>query len=101
MQSSTWSMTGGLSLVSTLQVSFFFSNSICSYFTLGARYESILMSLPLQAKWEYMHTVEPGSKVILIFLLLKLFLLIKIILIIRSFQEYKLTEILKNPKEWV
>jgi len=46
-------------------------------YTPGARYESILMSLPLNAKWEYMHTPEPGSS------------------------EFKLTEILKNPKEWV
>ena len=35
------------------------------------------MSLPLNAKWEYMHSPAPGSK------------------------EYNLTEILKNPKEWV
>lgn len=46
-------------------------------YTPGARYESILMSLPLNAKWEYMHSPSPGS------------------------EEYKLTEILKNPKEWV
>jgi len=46
-------------------------------YTPGARYESILMSLPLNAKWEYMHSPEPGSR------------------------EYKLTEILKNPREWV
>lgn len=32
-------------------------------YTPGARYESILMSLPLNAKWEYMHEVVPGSKV--------------------------------------
>jgi len=35
------------------------------------------MSLPLNAKWEYMHTPAPGSR------------------------EEKLTEILKNPKEWI
>ena len=46
-------------------------------YTPGARYESILMSLPLQAQWEYMHSPAPGSR------------------------ESKLTEILKNPKEWV
>ena len=46
-------------------------------YTPGARYESILMSLPLEAKWEYMHKVPEGSR------------------------EFKLTEILKNPKEWV
>ncbi|XP_046399083.1 oxygen-dependent coproporphyrinogen-III oxidase [Ischnura elegans] len=46
-------------------------------FTPGARYESILMSLPLAAKWEYMHSPKAGSK------------------------EAHLTEILRNPKEWV
>ena len=46
-------------------------------YTPGARYESILMSLPLNAKWEYMHSPEPGSR------------------------EFKLTEVLKNPREWV
>lgn len=46
-------------------------------YTPGARYESILMSLPLNARWEYMNTPEPGSR------------------------EFKLTEILKDPKEWV
>ena len=35
------------------------------------------MSLPLNAKWEYMNIPAPGSR------------------------ELKLTEILKNPKEWV
>ena len=46
-------------------------------FTPGARIESILMSLPLHAKWEYMHEIKPGSR------------------------EAELNEILKNPKEWV
>ena len=46
-------------------------------FKFGSRYESILMSLPLSAKWEYMHKAEPGSR------------------------EAKLTEVLKNPKDWV
>ena len=46
-------------------------------YTPGARYESILMSLPLHAKWEYMHRPAEGSR------------------------EAKLTEVLKNPKEWV
>ncbi|KAK6641614.1 hypothetical protein RUM44_013329 [Polyplax serrata] len=41
-----------------------------------ARYESILVSLPLNAKWEYMHNTEPNSK------------------------EGKLLEILRNPVEW-
>ena len=43
----------------------------------GARYESILMSLPLNARWEYMYKVKEGSR------------------------EAKLVEILKHPKEWV
>ena len=46
-------------------------------YTPGARYESILMSLPLVAKWEYMHEPKPDSK------------------------EAKLTEVLKNPKDWI
>uniref|UniRef100_A0A0B6ZU29 coproporphyrinogen oxidase n=1 Tax=Arion vulgaris TaxID=1028688 RepID=A0A0B6ZU29_9EUPU len=46
-------------------------------YTPGARYESILMSLPLTARWEYMHAPEPGSR------------------------EAQLTEVLKNPKDWV
>lgn len=45
--------------------------------TPGARYESILMSLPLTARWEYQHQVERDSK------------------------EAALLELLKNPKEWV
>lgn len=46
-------------------------------YTPGARYESILMSLPLTAKWEYMHEPKIGSK------------------------EANLAEVLKNPKDWV
>lgn len=46
-------------------------------YTPGARYESILMSLPLSAKWEYMHEPNPNSK------------------------EAKLTEVLKNPRDWL
>ncbi|XP_076655727.1 oxygen-dependent coproporphyrinogen-III oxidase [Halictus rubicundus] len=46
-------------------------------YTPGARYESILMSLPLSAKWQYMHEPEPDSK------------------------EAILTEVLKNPKNWL
>jgi len=46
-------------------------------YTPGARYESILMSLPLNAKWEYMHSPKPGSK------------------------EEKLTDVLRNPREWI
>ncbi|XP_057372793.1 oxygen-dependent coproporphyrinogen-III oxidase-like [Daphnia carinata] len=46
-------------------------------YTPGARIESILMSLPVYAKWEYMHSPSDGTP------------------------EAKLTEILKNPKEWI
>ncbi|XP_065055254.1 oxygen-dependent coproporphyrinogen-III oxidase-like [Rhopilema esculentum] len=46
-------------------------------FTPGARIESILMSLPLIARWEYMHIPEEGSK------------------------EHEVLEILKAPKDWV
>lgn len=46
-------------------------------YTPGARYESILMSLPLSAKWEYMHEPNPNS------------------------EEAKLVEVLKNPKDWL
>ena len=31
-------------------------------YTPGSRIESILMSLPLQARWEYMNEPEPGSE---------------------------------------
>lgn len=43
----------------------------------GSRVESILISLPLTARWEYMHEPEPKSR------------------------EMRLLEALKNPKEWV
>lgn len=46
-------------------------------YTPGARFESILMSLPLTARWEYMHEPKVNSK------------------------ESKLLEVLKNPKDWV
>lgn len=46
-------------------------------YTPGARFESILMSLPLNAKWEYMHIPEKSSK------------------------EGQLLEVLKNPRDWV
>ena len=46
-------------------------------YTPGARYESILMSLPLTAKWEYMFDMPPGGK------------------------EEELTEILRHPRDWV
>uniref|UniRef100_A0A1Q3F933 coproporphyrinogen oxidase n=1 Tax=Culex tarsalis TaxID=7177 RepID=A0A1Q3F933_CULTA len=46
-------------------------------YTPGARYESILMSLPLTAKWEYMNLPPPNSK------------------------ESEITHVLKNPKEWL
>ncbi|KAB8342772.1 hypothetical protein FH972_022370 [Carpinus fangiana] len=45
--------------------------------TPGARIESILMSLPLTARWKYMHTPEPGSR------------------------EERLVSVLKKPVEWV
>jgi coproporphyrinogen III oxidase len=45
--------------------------------TPGARVESILMSLPLTARWEYMHTVEPDSK------------------------EDRLLQVLREPRDWV
>lgn len=46
-------------------------------FTPGARYESILMSLPLYAKWLYCHEPEPNSK------------------------YSKLMMVLKEPKDWI
>ncbi|XP_026478398.1 oxygen-dependent coproporphyrinogen-III oxidase-like [Ctenocephalides felis] len=46
-------------------------------YTPGARYESILMSLPLNARWEYMHKVPAGSK------------------------EEQLLKVLKEPYDWV
>ena len=45
--------------------------------TPGARVESILMSLPLTARWQYMHEPEQGSK------------------------EERLLDALKKPREWV
>lgn len=46
-------------------------------YTPGARYESILMSLPLTARWEYMH--EPDSKS----------------------KEGQLMEVLRKPRDWL
>ncbi|OQV24291.1 Oxygen-dependent coproporphyrinogen-III oxidase [Hypsibius exemplaris] len=46
-------------------------------FTPGARFESILMSLPLYAKWEYCHQPEEGSA------------------------EAELMAILRTPREWL
>lgn len=46
-------------------------------FTPGARYESILMSLPLYAKWLYCHEPEPDSN------------------------YAKLMEILRKPRDWI
>ena len=43
----------------------------------GGRIESILMSLPETARWEYDFKVEPGSK------------------------EAEITDCFKNPREWV
>ncbi|XP_034531607.1 oxygen-dependent coproporphyrinogen-III oxidase, mitochondrial [Notolabrus celidotus] len=45
--------------------------------TPGSRIESILMSLPLTARWEYMHEPAKGTR------------------------EAKMLEVLQNPKEWV
>ncbi|KAK6523920.1 Coproporphyrinogen-III oxidase [Arthrobotrys megalospora] len=45
--------------------------------TPGARVESILMSLPLTARWQYMHEPTPGSR------------------------EERLVKVLKEPVEWV
>jgi len=45
--------------------------------TPGARIESILMSLPLTARWEYMHSVAPDSR------------------------EGRLVQVLQQPREWV
>ena len=45
--------------------------------TPSARIESILMSLPLTARWEYMNQPDPGSP------------------------EAQLVEVLKNPREWI
>eukprot|EP00112_Aurelia_sp_Birch-Aquarium-sp1_P012160 Seg2555.4 transcript_id=Seg2555.4/GoldUCD/mRNA.D3Y31 product="Oxygen-dependent coproporphyrinogen-III oxidase" protein_id=Seg2555.4/GoldUCD/D3Y31 len=45
--------------------------------TPGARIESILMSLPLTARWEYMHIPEEGTR------------------------EHELLQALKNPRDWV
>ena len=46
-------------------------------FTPGARVESILMSLPLIARWEYMNVPEEGTK------------------------EYEIQHVLRNPRDWV
>ncbi|XKL62476.1 hypothetical protein PGB90_002309 [Kerria lacca] len=46
-------------------------------YTPGARHESILMSLPLYAKWEYMHKLRENS------------------------EEKKLMAVLRNPRDWV
>ncbi|XP_026160569.1 oxygen-dependent coproporphyrinogen-III oxidase, mitochondrial [Mastacembelus armatus] len=45
--------------------------------TPGSRIESIIMSLPLTARWEYMHEPAKGT------------------------QEAEIMEVLRNPKEWV
>lgn len=46
-------------------------------FTPGSRIESILMSLPLTARWEYNHKPRPGST------------------------EEQLINVLKNPRDWI
>ncbi|KAI9716981.1 MAG: Coproporphyrinogen-III oxidase [Chrysothrix sp. TS-e1954] len=45
--------------------------------TPGARIESILMSLPLTARWQYMHEPQPGSR------------------------EDRLTNVLRTPVDWI
>uniref|UniRef100_A0A8C5LRA6 Oxygen-dependent coproporphyrinogen-III oxidase, mitochondrial n=1 Tax=Leptobrachium leishanense TaxID=445787 RepID=A0A8C5LRA6_9ANUR len=45
--------------------------------TPGSRIESILMSLPLTARWEYMHSPSPGSK------------------------EAEILNVLREPRDWV
>jgi len=45
--------------------------------TTNGRIESILMSLPLTARWEYCHEVKPGS------------------------EEYRLLEVLRHPRNWL
>ena len=45
--------------------------------TPGARVESILMSLPLTARWQYMHEAGKGSR------------------------EERLTSVLREPREWI
>ncbi|CAB1444717.1 unnamed protein product [Pleuronectes platessa] len=45
--------------------------------TPGSRIESILMSLPLTARWEYMHEPAKGTR------------------------EAEMLEVLRNPKDWV
>lgn len=45
--------------------------------TPGARIESILISLPLTARWEYMHSPEKGT------------------------QEDKMLQVLKKPRDWL
>ena len=45
--------------------------------TPGVRIESVLMSLPLTARWEYCHEPKEGSR------------------------ESQLVEVLKNPVDWV
>ena len=45
--------------------------------TTNGRIESILMSLPLTARWEYCHEVESGS------------------------EEERLLEFLREPRDWI
>jgi coproporphyrinogen III oxidase len=45
--------------------------------TPDANLEAVFMPLPLNARWEYKHTVEEGS------------------------EEHKILEVLRNPREWV
>lgn len=46
-------------------------------YTPGSRIESILVSLPLTARWEYMHEPTPGS------------------------EEAKILDVLRHPRDWI
>lgn len=46
-------------------------------YTPGTCIESILISMPLEARWEYMHTPEKGSR------------------------EDELLQVLRTPRDWV
>lgn len=59
--------------------------------TPGARIESILMSLPLKARWEYMHPVSgTGNRPVT-----------NVNADVQNSEEAKLQEVLLNPREWV
>ena len=76
MLNSIWSLTGKFSCPKML-LSVVFRGTRFGLETPMANIESVLCSLPLNAGWQYKHSPAPGSR------------------------EEKLTEVLKNPKEWV